>query len=69
MSAGRLPLRQVEGDGATDGQVPRWNATAGRFEPGEASSAAVAPLTTSVGGTPALVWDDHDELVLTEVVL
>lgn len=29
----------------------------------------LAPLTTSVGGTPDFVWDENDELVLTEVVL
>lgn len=31
------------------------------------AAAVLVPLTTSVGGVPELVWDDDDQLVMTEV--
>lgn len=36
----RHPLRQIAGDGATNGQVPIWNAEHDRFEPGDQSAGA-----------------------------
>ena len=33
------------------------------------TTARLVPLTTKTGSTPELVWDDNDELVLTEVTL
>lgn len=32
-------------------------------------SPTYVPLTTTVNGVPDLVWDNNDELVLTEVTL
>lgn len=77
----RIPARAIEGlDTASlsdfsatppaDGQAPVWDGTAGQYVPSDVSGAAgrlLAPLTTMVGGVPELVWDDNDNLVMTEV--
>lgn len=35
--------------------------------PASTTTTALVPLTTTVAGEPALVWDDDDNLVMTEV--
>lgn len=61
----RLPADLVE-PSTTDGQVLTTVA-------GEAAWAdpvpRLVPLTTATGGVPEFVWDENDELVLTEVTL
>lgn len=57
-----------------EGQVPVWDDTLGKYVPGTptgggSSTTALVPLTTVVGGVPELVWDDDNNLVMTEVPL
>lgn len=63
-----LKLRQVDPETTTDNLVPRTSG--GRLVLGPApKTGTLLPLTTTVTGEPALVWDSNDELVLTEVTL
>lgn len=41
----RLGLHQIQGTGASTGQVPVWNATTGEWEPGTASATETLPAS------------------------
>jgi hypothetical protein len=64
----RLGVHQIDATGTRDGTT---------YLRGDGAWAAVDPapttetvlLTTTVGGSPELVWDDNDEIVLMEVPL
>lgn len=66
-------LAQLHQSGATDGQVPVWDDTAGIWVPatptGGASTALVPLTTVDTAGDPALVWAGDNSLVMTEVPL
>jgi hypothetical protein len=70
VSIERPGLEQIDGSGATDGQMAAWNATTGVWTPVDPPTAASAVylLTTVIDGEPALVWDET-ELTYTEVSL
>jgi hypothetical protein len=64
-----LPLHGLDTTGAdATNDTPRYNPATGRPEwaPG-GGGATLVPLTTTVSGVPELVWDDNDNLVMTEV--
>lgn len=48
-----------------------WDPAAGKYVPGSpatpTTTTQLVPLTTTIGGVPELVWDDNDNLVMTEV--
>lgn len=64
-------LHQFHQSGATMGQVPTWDGTewVPADQTGGGGGAQFVPLTTEIDGAPALVWDDDNQLVMTEVTL
>lgn len=70
----RLRPQQIRPDG-TDGDLVADGDYAVSVLSGEVvglvhttdASRRVLPLTTAINGAPELVWDDNDEIVLTEV--
>lgn len=93
MSISRPGLEEIDGSGASDGQVPMWDADAGVWAPANtgistvvagpgiaidttdpanpivsSTSTPIEPLTTEIGGVPDLVWDDDNQLVMTEAI-
>lgn len=66
----RLPVEFLDPDDGDDGDVPTIDSGEVKWSPAGAATSVLVPLTTTDGaGNPELVWDDDDQLVMTEVPL
>lgn len=62
----RIPIHALDPTGAdAANDTPRYNPATDRLEFAPGGSDSVL-LTTSIGGSPELVWDDNDRLVYAE---
>lgn len=60
-------IGQIEATGATDGDVPVFDADAGRLVMGPAGLGLGSVIVTVVNGVPMLMFDDDSSPVTTEV--
>lgn len=67
----RVPVNWLDTAGGSPGQMPRINDAGTEMEyvdpPGSSSGGSgPVPLTTEIAGEPGFVWDDDNQLVMTE---